>query len=409
MQQTRLVPCGSSNQQHMSAWTYVDTHDDRDLRIDMIRGLVMIVLVTVHIEIFSLYNLFVWERIGIVSGAEGFVILSGVVVGMVYKRRIAEHGWRPNVWKLLARAAQLWRVNVAVIFLIALVSHVPHVDVRSLMTFNDRAAGETYPLYPSTDTPYAIWIVQALLLRIGPHQLQILGLYICLLALSPLSLFLMSKRRTPVLLGISWIVYLITWAYPSSPTGAQFERAFPLLTWQVLYFHGQALGYHRRAVWNFFSSRKGHVALGVAVALFLAFLFWAQNVPDPIVPRFARLTLIPPALYYDVYNKFMLKNALGPLRIVDDACVLIVVYALLTLLWRPVHRAFGWFFIPIGQASLYVFIVHIFFVAVVSDLLTFGFPLDHPHFWLNTLAHTLTLACLWLMVRYKVLYRWIPR
>jgi hypothetical protein len=105
----------------------------------------------------------------------------------------------------------------------------------------------------------------------------------------------------------------------------------------------------------------------------------------------------------------MLKNSLGILRILDDACVLIVSYGFLTVFWRPVDRALGWFFIPLGQASLYVFIVHIAFVALIGDVLPFGFPLDHPHFWLNTLGHTFAMVSLWLMVRYRVLFRWIPR
>lgn len=393
----------------MNGWAYIDTNDDRDLRIDMIRGLVMLVLVTVHIEIFSLYNFFVWERIGVVTGAEGFVLLSGLVVGMVYKRSIAERGWKPTVWKLLDRAALLWRVNVAAILLIALVNRIPHVNVREIMTFNDRIAGQVYSLFPAPGVPYHVWLVQALLLRIGPHQLQILGLYICLLALSPISLFLMSTGRTSLLLSLSWITYLVAWASPSMPTSAQFEYGFPLLTWQLLYFHGQAIGFHRQAVWNFFTSPKGRPVLALAGVLFLAFLFWAQNVTNPVVPSFARISVIPPAFFDEIYSKYMLKNTLGPLRVLDDACVLIVAFGFLTLCWRPVNRAIGWFFIPLGQASLYVFIVHIAFIALISDVLPFGFPLDHPRIWLNTLGHTFALASLWLMVRYKVLFRWIPR
>jgi hypothetical protein len=393
----------------LTSWKYAGTDDNRDLRIDMIRGLVMLSLVVVHIEFFSVYNFFVWERIGIVTGAEGFVLLSGIVVGMLYKRAIAEHGWNWSVWKLLDRAAILWRVNVAAIFLIALLNRIPYVNVHEIMGFNDRGANKVYSLFPAPGTPYHIWVVQALLLRIGPHQLQILGLYICLMALSPLSLYLLSAKRTPLLLALSWIVYLVSWASPSMPTGAQFEYGFPLLTWQLLFFHGQALGYHRQAVWEFLTSSKGRPVLVLAGAFFLAFLFWAQNVPNPVVPSFSRMSVISPSFFNQIYGQYMLKNTLGPLRVLNDACVLIVSYAFLTLCWRPVNRIFGWFFIPLGQASLYVFIVHIAFVALVSDVLPFGFPLDHPRFWLNTLGHTLTLVSLWLMVRYKVLFRWIPR
>ena len=160
---------------------------------------------------------------------------------------------------------------------------------------------------------------------------------------------------------------------------------------------------------DFFTARKGRFIFVVTVLLFFAFFFWAQNVPNPVVPSFARISLISPSFFNATYNQYMLKNSLGPLRVLDDACVLIVAYALLTACWVPIHHAVGWYFVPIGQASLYVFVVHVFFIALVSDVLPFGFPLGNPHIWLNTLGHTFALASLWLMVRYQVLFRWIPR
>ena len=128
-----------------------------------------------------------------------------------------------------------------------------------------------------------------------------------------------------------------------------------------------------------------------------------------MIPSYARISFVPPNVYRSVYDRFMQKNSLGILRLADYAAVLIVGYAVLTRFWTPIHRALGWFFVPIGQASLYVFVMHLPVVAVVNRLLPFGFPLDHHDLWINTLAHTGALLSLWLLVRYKVLFRWIPR
>jgi hypothetical protein len=54
-----------------------------------------------------------------------------------------------------------------------------------------------------------------------------------------------------------------------------------------------------------------------------------------------------------------------------------------------------------------VFIVHIWFVALVTCFLPYGYAV--PHFWLNTLAHTAVIMSLWLMVRYRVLFSVVPR
>jgi len=363
----------------------------------------------VHIEIFSLYNFAVWERIGVVSGGEGFVILSGYITGFVSRRRIEESGWRPAARKLFARAAQLWRVNVVSICIVAALSFVPRINVSSLTAFTDRGSNQNYPLLPGHDASLMTWIVDIVLLRIGPHQLQILGLYVCLLALSPLVLKGLASGKTPLVLALSWAMYVFNTLYPMTPTGSQFENGFPLLTWQLLFVHGLAIGYHRARVWHFMLGQYGRWILAAASVLAVGFLFWAQNTPNPLIPSYARISIIPAEVYRTVYNRFMLKNTLGILRLVNYACVLIVGYALLTRLWRPIRGTLGWFFIPLGQATLYVFIVHIYIVAVIDNILPSGFPKGEPHLWVNTVGHTAALAVLWLMVRYRLLFRWIPR
>jgi hypothetical protein len=376
---------------------------ERDLKIDLIRGLVMVMLITIHVEFYSLYGFFFWERIGVVTGAEGFVILSGVVIGMVYKRVIERDGWRVAARKLLRRACQLWLVNVVLIFLIAFLNRF--VNLSELMTYTDRDdTGQVFQLFPASGTPIHDWIVQAVRLQIGPHQLQILGLYVIVLALSPFTLWLMSRGWTYVVLAVSWALYITNWMHPLKPTGCMFEDAFYVLAWQLIFVHGQALGFHRQAVLDFFKKPSGHRVFAVMLAIFAAFFFWAQNAPDNVVPH---LSLIPAGVYDKVYNGYMMKDSLGILRVVNDFVALFVLYAFLTRFWEPINKAVGWLLIPIGQASLYVFIVHIWFVALVTCFLPYGYAV--PHFWLNTLAHTAVIMSLWLMVRYRVLFSVVPR
>lgn len=380
---------------------------NRDLIIDSIRGLAVLSFIANHIEVFSAYSLLFWERVGVVSGAEGFVLLSGVVIGTTYKGLVMELGWRAAILKLLRRAAQLWRVNVVVIFVVALLS-VLHVNVREIVAYIDHDdAGQVYSLYPEPGTPPVAWVMLALRLKIGPAQIQILGLYVCLLLLTPLALFLMSKRRTLVMLAFSWLTYLCYQWHPIKVTGCMFEDAFPLMAWQLLYFHGQAIGYYRQDVFDFVRSPKGRFALGIVGVLGVTFWFWALNAPDIVIPRFAKFTLISPALYTQVYGKFMIKSSLGILRVLDDFCVFTLLYALQARCWRSFDQVLGWLLVPLGQASLYVFIVHVFFIAFIGSVVPFGY--EHPHFWFNTAMVSLTILLIWVMVRYRVFFAWIPR
>ena len=83
----------------MSKWHYVDGIHKRDLRIDFIRGFVMLILIAVHINMPSFYNYIAWERFGVVTGAEGFVILSGLILGFLSRLRMEHDGFGSTVNK----------------------------------------------------------------------------------------------------------------------------------------------------------------------------------------------------------------------------------------------------------------------------------------------------------------------
>lgn len=381
----------------------------RDLRIDFMRGVVMLVLVVAHIEVFSLYSLATWERVGFVAGAEGFVILAGFVVGMVYGARARKKGLQEATHGLVDRALQLYRVNVFVIVSIALLRAFTIADVSEVISFTDRAANITYPLFTDPNAPIQFHVADILLLRSGPHQMQILGLYVLLLGASPAALWLLGARRTDVLLLISWLLYVYNWAFPTKLTGAQFENAFPVLSWQLIYFHGMAAGFHRERVFAFMQTVRGRLVFAAAVLVAAVFLVMAQSTPNAFIPWWARAEFIPPEVFEPMHVNWFAKNELRPGRVLNYAAVLIVGYALLTRFWGALARAFGWFFIPLGQASLYVFIVHLYVVLLVSNVVPFGFTTDLPSILVNTVVHTVALAMLWLMVRYQVLFGWIPR
>ena len=374
------------------------------MRIDFIRGFVMLILVVVHFEFFSLYNFIAWERIGVVSGAEGFVILSGFVVGMLYGRRIESQGWQGISTKLWQRAVKLYRANIGVIVAVAFLSLLPFWSAFNLMTFTDQFTKTVYQLYPQPGIPFPLGLWQLVRLQFGPHQFQIMGLYVVLLFATPLLLWLLHKRLVLVLLAVSLGAYIFNTISPSMPTGAQFEYGFPLLTWQLLYVFGLAAGYYKESLARLMDTVWRRPILILSGILFFGFMFFTLNNPNPEIPSFARLSVIPPEVFNDWYSKYFQKNTLGVLRLVNYWAVLVFGSYILTVLWKPLHTAFGWFFLPIGQSSLYVFIMHIFVLYVVSNIPIFW----QQNFIINTLGHTASLLVLWALVKKEVLFKYIP-
>ncbi|WP_309076447.1 OpgC domain-containing protein, partial [Paenarthrobacter sp.] len=114
---------------------------------------------------------------------------------------------------------------------------------------------------------------------------------------------------------------------------------------------------------------------------------------------------LPEQTFRSIYDGFFERTYLGPGRLLNVLLVIITGYALLSAYWKPIERALGWFLIPIGQATLYVFILHVFLILAAANIPA----LRQEDIWLNTAAYLVILALLWVMVRTRFLFRVIPR
>lgn len=151
-------------------WHYPTDDHKRDLRIDFIRGTVMTLLIVVHIKLTSFYNFLAWERIGVVTGAEGFVMLSGVILGFLSRLRMEHDGLGRTIDKQYSRSLLLYRVSLIVILSVGLINLIPFVDAKAAMTFT-AYSGKVYDLYPKLDVFWEyhdLIVAKFLLLRYGP-------------------------------------------------------------------------------------------------------------------------------------------------------------------------------------------------------------------------------------------------
>ncbi|WP_308873832.1 OpgC domain-containing protein [Thiothrix subterranea] len=380
----------------------------RDLRLDFMRGFVIPLLFASHFEYFSALMFIGWERIGVISTAEIFVILSGIVVGMVYGKKVKQAGVAAAMPGLISRSVALYRISVLMILTIAALRFIPWLDTTIITTFHDPYGGKTFQLYPPIDASIFQVISKALLLQIGPHQFQIVGMYVVMFILfTPLVFFMLAKRQLGLLLGASWVLYLINLGSKPffRPTNAQFEYAFPILSWQLLYVHGMVAGYYKQEVVQFFSATAwGKRLVALCIALSLGFIVFTWNHPLQQFPEWARLHFVPADTFLHWYNTYFTKNTLGIGRLVNVVVLFIAIYTLMTLCWQPLNRMLGWFFIPLGQASLYVFFIHVFLLLLIANT-----PLpSYENFWINTGIHIGLLALVWVLVKRQFLFRWIP-
>ncbi|HAS1959286.1 TPA: OpgC protein [Enterobacter cloacae] len=388
-----------------TTWRYA-VAGARDLRIDFMRGIALVMMVIAHTEVMSVFNIFSWERFGLTTGAEGFVILSGFMLGMLNRARLQKVVLLTVSWGLYLRAWKIYRVNIIIIVSFILLAWVPNITLFEVTHFTDRFSGESWSLYPVTPQIKETWFNIILYLQIGPHQTQILGLYIFLLLFSPLFLGMLQKGKVWWLLGLSLLVYSLWQRWPLRLTPAEFEFAFPLLAWQFIFVLGMACGWYKAELLSFARTPAGKVVVVALVMVSLVLGFVAQNHTNPFMPPALLLHVIPPDTFNTFYHTWAAKNGLGPVRVLNDIALMVTVYLVLTWWWVPLNKMFGWFLIPLGQHSLYTFILHVYVVLLVSQFITFDL---WRHAWTeNTLVHAAALGILWLMAKYNVAARWIP-
>lgn len=400
----RLVP----------SWRYPDEHDPRDRRLDLFRGFIILAVVITHVEVASPYSYVTLNAVGAITGAEMFVLLSGIVLGMVYAptvRRLGEWATAVTMWR---RARKQYLVALAVVLLVYALGRLPFVDASVVTTFTDRgtgadgqgAAGQVYDLYPNAqqllDYPPPWYAVkQLLLLQIGPWVFNIMGLFVVLSLLLPALMWLVRRRMWWLVLALSWAMYLAEARWDVRVLPSQFEDVFPLLTWQLPFLHGLVLGHYRRQVQHALTTRVGKVLVGVVVVGYAAVLGYLW-----LCHRAGTAPVLLPAGSYGylddhAYTRIFLQGG----RLLDLALMLVVAFAVLTTVWKPIDAVIGWLWIPLGQASLYVFIVHVFFVLAVGNV-----PgLDRDSVWQGTLVHTAVIAVIWVMVKRRFLFSVIPR
>lgn len=388
-----------------TSWRY-SIAGTRDLRIDFMRGIALVMMVVAHTEVMSVFNIFSWERFGLTTGAEGFVILSGFMLGMLNRARLQKVVLLTVSWGLYLRAWKIYRVNIIIIVSFILLAYIPHINLFEVTHFTDRFSGESWSLYPVTPQIKETWFNIILYLQIGPHQTQILGLYIFLLLFSPLFLGMLQKGNVWWLLGASLLVYGLWQRWPLRLTPSEFEFAFPLLAWQFIFVLGMASGWYKAELISFARTPAGKAVVVALVIVALILGFIAQNHTNPFMPPALLMHVIPPDSFNTFYHTWAAKNGLGPVRVLNDIALMVTVYLVLTYCWAPLNRLLGWFLIPLGQHSLYTFILHVYVVLLVSQFITFDL---WRHAWIeNTLVHAAALGILWLMAKYNVAARWIP-
>ena len=207
---------------------------DRDLRVDIVRGLALWAIFVNHTPGNWLSH--VTPRNYTLSDAtEAFVLLAGYAAGLAYGLVMDRQGWFFAASRVMGRVFTLY---VAHIFLLVVFTAQVGFSAERL---DSAAYLDELHLDPFASDPYRA-LLEALLLRYQPSFLNILPLYIVVLVLFAAAMPLM--RRPWLMLALSAALWLAARVFDLAlPSWRGEDWFFNPLAWQLLFFIGCALGY----------------------------------------------------------------------------------------------------------------------------------------------------------------------
>jgi hypothetical protein len=317
--------------------------NERDLRLDLFRGLALWLIFLDHIP----ENIVSWITIrnyGFSDATEIFIFISGYTAAFVYGRTMRERGFVLASARILRRA---WQIYVAHIFLFTIfMAEIAYVAA----TFENPLYAEEMKILDFLKQP-DITIFQALLLKFKPVNMDVLPLYIVLLLFFPPMLFLLL-RRPNVALGGSALVYALAWRLdwnlPAYPNGVWFFNPF---AWQLLFVFGAwcALGGAQKLGVVLRSRAVLVVAIAYLVFAFLVTLTWHFESLDRFMPGWLADWMYP-----------IDKTNLDVLRFAHFLALAAVTVHFVPRHWPGLKSPILWPAIVCGQHSLEIFCLGVF-------------------------------------------------
>jgi enterochelin esterase-like enzyme len=323
------------------------------------------------------------------SAAEAFIYISGLVMGLVYRRLIERDGLGISLRRAVERSVTLYLVTITLTLFFIPFSELLALHWAQGVDFSDPMA----------------FVVSVLTLHRTYYLVDIPLLYTILILVSPLALLMLAQGRTGVVLAASWALWAAYQFFPQEaevPWQIAGNYLFHVSAWQVFFFTGIVMGWHHsdltRKLANF-PRRAALIASGIATAVLIVIYSNTGRISEWLGDQQGALDIQLFLVEY-VFGKADVR----PGRIVASVVVFGFLYLLVTEAWRPIRRALGWFLLPLGQSALYAYAAHVV-IAIPAAL--FYSSLEMPDRWarpVSALMQIGTLLFIWLLIRGRILF-----
>jgi hypothetical protein len=323
----------------------------RILTLDLLRGFFLLVIMIDHVELYpSGWDLITGRGRLWVSAAEGFFFMSGLLIGMIYKRRL-HLGMKFIFKKMWTRALELYAAGLAFTFLfLCWVEFTHHAPIKDML--------------PSP-FPWHHYIGEALLMRFTYGWADFLVRFALLMFIAPFAFYLVSRGKWWLMLSLSIGAWLFR--------GDGFT-----LSWQLIFNLAILVGFYwdrlqalwrrqsqarRRQVINLFSAAALTSFLLSYASVYL--LTWLNEWYGSLTPWLRHLTFTWNNYNADIWV-YAQKWTMGPLRLLLFFIWFPVLYGLFRRYETGINRLSRGLLEMLGRNSLFVYSAHAVIIFVMK-------------------------------------------
>lgn len=371
----------------------VTKKSSRIATFDLLRGYFMVSIIINHLQWYP--NGLDWVALRgslYVSAAEGFFLISGIVLGIVRGAKLRTQPFRQAAILLLKRGALLYVVSVVLAFLFTLIGWWFFMDNPGLK-----------PGIRPIDQPLHEIILGIMSFRYIYGWADLLRLYAIFILISPLALWLLRKNLWYILVAISvGLWWLYPWALEQSPNRGELLM---VLSWQLIFFVGMAIGYHWTELTNWWKSLKTRTQQIILRPILTVAVITLVISAISVILTSLNISLAPIDWYNSLQPHFD-KFALTWPRLLLFGLWFILGFYIFSRFEKPIMKFFGWILLPFGHNSLYVYILHaiiLFFAHLIIQ------PSQGINLLINALGTFIIIGIIYLAVRKKFLFKVIPR
>jgi len=351
----------------------------RILALDYLRGFFVTVIIIDHLWKFpSVWMFFTGQAKLWVTAAEGFIMISGFLIGYIRGRKGLKLPFREVASKLLKRSVMLyaWMVIMSVIYVAIdwYVSAVPYIP-SSPAKIGDWA--EAVRLIVTIERPH-MWI-------------HFLALYAIFLALAIPVVWLFRKRA-------SWLVIALSCAVYAYGLYADVEW----MKWQLPFFGLSVIGFHFDSLRPWWHDRSRRAQAGLEGAVFVSA---AATVLVSVLATF-HPTILGNELSRTLNSYFIIED-FTPVRVLVAFIWFIAIAFLFNRYIRVISHLTGGVLDFIGTHSLSAYIIHGLVICLINYLVvTLSIS---ENFIINSILGLAAVMLVYGLLKIPIVAKFIPR